>query len=521
MEKPNSTSPSFSSAHSTLSSGLLLAVLWIGLLLLATWRPLALPDEGRYGEIGRWMLVSGDWLTPRLNGIPFFHKPPLLYWLEALSMSVFGVHAWAARFVPALHAGTMLIALYLAARNIGGELLARRATLMLGTSLAFLIGGQYINHDMLVACWIGVAIWSFAASFMHGERPDVRLALIGFAACALGVLTKGLIGIALPGLVLMLWLIWTRQLSKVMRLPWLRGLSLFAVLALPWFVLVHQQFPTMLSYMFGTQQFSRFTGTTFNNARAWWFYLLCLVLLLFPWALFVRTTPYASLDTRQKAWLSLLWIWVIAIIGFFSIPTSKIIGYALPVMPAWALLAAIGYGEWLKNKAQLSRWLLPSLALLAVLSAVVATVSAGRFSLSQSSIDVSQTLACEALPGDKVFVLSGFPYDLPFYTGATQPMVIIQDWADLRRSAGDSWQRELFEGTEFDPLAERALQGPEALATAQTRAGNWLLLPSSMLHQDLPDGWTPLQEGANWTLLRSAGKSPETAQHKGLAGCKH
>ncbi len=514
-EKPRPYSPA------ACPSWLLLALLWGMLLLLSTWRPLALPDEGRYAEIGRWMLVSGDWLTPRLNGIPFFHKPPLLYWLEAVSVGIFGAHAWAARFVPALHAGLMLTALFVAARHIGGELLARRATLMLGCSLAFLIGGQYINHDMLVACWIGIAIWSLAASFMQGEQPDVRLALIGFAACALGLLTKGLIGVALPGLVLLLWLIWTRQWRKILRLPWLRGLALFSLLALPWFVLAHQQFPSMLGYLFGTQQFSRFTGTTFNNARAWWFYLFCLVLLLFPWALFVRPTPYAQLDTRQKAWLSLLWIWVIAIVGFFSIPNSKLIGYVLPVMPAWALLAAIGYGEWMKNRTQLSRWWVPALALLAVLAAVATTLVGGRFSLTQSSRDVAATLACEASSVDTVYALGGYPYDLPFYTGSTQPMVVIQNWTENRRSAGDSWQRELFEGADFDAPAGRVLQGPEALLKAQQQPGNWLLLPTDMPPSERPGGWTPVRAGVNWTLLRSAGKSPEAAEHKSLAGCKH
>jgi 4-amino-4-deoxy-L-arabinose transferase-like glycosyltransferase len=521
VDKPNAPSPSPALSHAASTSWFLLAVLWCVLLLLAAWRPLALPDEGRYSEIGRWMLVSGDWLTPRLNGIPFFHKPPLLYWLEAISMGIFGVHAWAARLVPALHAGLMLTTLYIASRFIGGELLARRATLMLGTSLSFLIGGQYINHDMLVACWIGVAIWSFAAAFMEGERPGVRLALIGFIACALGVLTKGLIGIALPGLVLLLWLIWTRQLHKIIHLPWLRGLALFCVLALPWFVLVYQQFPTMLSYMFGTQQFSRFTGTTFNNARAWWFYLLCLVLLLFPWTLFLRTTPYKVLDTRQKAWLSLLWIWVAAIVVFFSLPHSKLIGYVLPVMPALALLAAIGYGEWMKYRPHMSRWLLPTLALLAMLLAMGTTMVAGRFSLAQATIDVAQTLACEASPDDTIYALDGYPYDLPFYTGAKKPMVVIQDWAELRRSAGDSWQRELFEGADFDASAAGALQGLEVLAAARNRPGNWLLLPSGMAQQQRPAGWTPVQAGVSWTLLRSTSESPVTAQHKGLSGCKH
>ena len=106
------------------------------LLALAALRPLAVPDEGRYGEIGRWMLQSGDWLTPRLNGIPFFHKPPYLYWLEATSMAVLGVHAWALRWVPALHALLMLVVMWQVARRWGGPALAHRAVWMLGSSQA-------------------------------------------------------------------------------------------------------------------------------------------------------------------------------------------------------------------------------------------------------------------------------------------------------------------------------------------------------------------------------------------------
>ena len=178
---------------------LLLGALWALLLVLAAVRPLALPDEGRYSEVGRWMLMSGDWLTPRLNGIPFFHKPPLLHCLQAASMAVFGVGAWAARLVPAAHAGLMLLTVYLTARRVSSPAVARRAALMLGTSLSFLAGGQYLNHDMLVAAWIGIAIWSFALAFFYFVRPHAGWARLGFAACALGLLAKGLIGLALPG----------------------------------------------------------------------------------------------------------------------------------------------------------------------------------------------------------------------------------------------------------------------------------------------------------------------------------
>ena len=174
-----------------------LCVLPLLLLVLAALRPLALPDEGRYADVGRWMWVSGDWLTPRLDGIPFFHKPPLLYWFEAASMAVLGVTPWAARCVVAAHACLMWALLFVCTRHLAGVDVARRAAWILGSSLAFLIGGQYVNHDMMVATWMSVAIWCFARALMHAPGVHAGWARAGFVACALGVLSKGLIGLLL------------------------------------------------------------------------------------------------------------------------------------------------------------------------------------------------------------------------------------------------------------------------------------------------------------------------------------
>lgn len=448
---------------------LLLGALWALLLVLAAVRPLALPDEGRYSEVGRWMLMSGDWLTPRLNGIPFFHKPPLLHWLQAASMAVFGVGAWAARLVPAAHAGLMLLTVYLTARRVSSPAVARRAALMLGTSLSFLAGGQYLNHDMLVAAWIGIAIWSFALAFLHGERPHAGWARLGFAACALGLLAKGLIGLALPGLVLLLWLLATRQMGKVLRLPWLSGLAIFAAIALPWLVSAHLTYPDLFGYLFGVQQFGRYTGTTFNNARPVWFYLPVLAGLLFPWFIFilnqlkppVQQADIAIDSIARSVWL-LCWIWIVAIVGFFSVPHSKIVGYVLPVLPPLCLLAALG-------------WL---------------------------------------------YAVGGYPYQLPFYTQSVQPMVVLQDWPTERQVAGDSWRRELFEGTVFDAAAGAVLQQPEVQTVAVQLPHRWLVAPNDVAPQKIAPGWVLVQQGVAWSLWRSAPQPPETVPRPTLAGCR-
>jgi 4-amino-4-deoxy-L-arabinose transferase-like glycosyltransferase len=474
------------------------------LLILAALRPLAVPDEGRYAEVGRWMLQSGDWLTPRLNGVPFFHKPPLLHWLQAGAMALFGVHSWTARLIPALNAGMMLIALYLSVRKVVDEAVARRAAVMLGSSLSFLLGGQYFNHDMLVANWIGIGIWCFALSMLPADQPHAGLARLGFVACALGVLSKGLIGVVLPGLVVFAWLVWTRQLRKTLKLPWLSGLALFALIAAPWFIFVDSHYPGLFDYQFGTQQISRYTGAGFNNARPWWFYASALGVLMFPWAFWAlaqagsarRVAP--AVDPRMVA---LCWCWLLVIVGFFSIPNSKLVGYALPVMPPLALLAALGWDRTMAARRWSDR-VFVILVVLALSIAVAINTLAERATRHKLATDIAPTLACGLQSGDTIYAVGGYPYDLPFLVQLRRPMVVVQDWPALRESAGDGWQRELFEGGDFDADAARVLQTPDVLVRASRIAGHWLVAPKDYA-DDAFAGWAQIQRGSGWVLYRS------------------
>jgi 4-amino-4-deoxy-L-arabinose transferase-like glycosyltransferase len=533
------------------------------LLVLAALRPLALPDEGRYAEIGRWMWMSGDWLTPRLDGIPFFHKPPLLYWLEAIAMAVLGVTPWAARMVVALHALLMGGLLWACARHIAGVTVANRAAWMLGSSLAFLIGGQYVNHDMMVATWMGVAIWCFARALMHANGVHAGWARAGFIACALGILSKGLIGLLLPGLVLCVWVTWTWQWRKVWALPWFSGVLLFAVLALPWFVLAAREHPDMLAYMFGKHQFGRYTATTFNNVRPWWFYGLAISVLMFPWAFLVAASAGGSLrerlrllkpqtikrpeaiDALQKAdlpivvttvdprWTALCWIWLLAILGFFSIPNSKLIGYALPVVPPLALLAAL----WWQGQVAPRRWgerLFAVLVTLNVTLAVGGQMAANRYTQQHSSLDVATVLACQARASDVVAVVDDYPYDLPFYAQLPKPLEVIQDWDTLRQTAGDNWRRELFEGADFDAQAARSLVPLSRLDSLKQTPQAWVVAPNTSPTVNMAQhaGFELVFAGRVWSLYQSSAaastaaasmapaKGPESTEQKGLRGCK-
>lgn len=485
------------------------------LLVLMAWRPMATPDEGRYAEVGRWMWVSGDWLVQRLNGLPFFHKPPLLYWLEASAFALLGPSVWVARLVIALHATLMGALMWVCARAWAGEVVAHRAAWMLGASAAFLIGGQYINHDMMVATWISVAIFCFARAFLAQEAsPDVPphvhagWARAGFVACALGVLSKGLIGVLLPGWVLFIWLTWTRQWRKVLALPWLSGVACFALIALPWFVLAERAQPGMLAYLFGTHQFGRFGATTFNNAQPVWFYAVALLVLMFPWALVwlaagvQRVRQFQS--ERAPAWVSLCWIWIVAILGFFSIPNSKLIGYALPVMPAVALLAA---HHWQTHVAP-RRW--SSVAFAVLVAGSVACVVTVQVMVSpvierNSSATVAQAMRGQVRVTDTVVVVGGgeYPYDLPFLAQLPRPMEVVQDWPTVERVAGDDWHRELLDGAAFDAQAARVLVPYARLEGLAQQPGIWLVVERNSLARIQPTQWQPVAQGGRWLVFRS------------------
>ena len=503
------------------------------LLVLAKFRPLALPDEGRYAEIGRWMGISGDWLAPRLNGLPFFHKPPLLYWLEAFVTQVVGPGAWSIRLIPALHAAIVLVLMGPLLKRTLGPIIARRSVIIFGTSAAFLLGGQYINHDMMVACWISVAISSFA-SFALGGEVDLRYrAWIGFAACALGVLSKGLIGIVLPAWVLFLWLCWSGRWGALKRVPWISGLIIFFSLTLPWFLLTEHAYPGMLDYMFGVHQFDRFTGTQFNNAQPFWFYGAAISLLMGPWMiwfwayqvksmfdsckddghrgfrakaalLFSQFVPsYQATRTINQQIVGLCVIWVWAIVIFFSIPNSKIIGYALPVTPPMAVLCAIGWERMVTWRYK--RYLWQIFLAVSIVLMVGINYKAAKLTRLQFSEDIAKVLICQNLLNAQLMVVGEYPYDLPFLLSMSRPMWVLQDWEFERVHAGDNWRRELFEGANFDPSKGDYLKPLSTIDTEVSHEDRWLLAPSHWDKVGLVkgSGYNLVIAGSAWDLYRT------------------
>jgi len=289
------------------------------------------------------------------------------------------------------------------------------------------------------------------------------------------------------------------------------------VMTVPWFVLAERRHPGMFAYLFGVQQFTRYVGSGFNNAQPWWFYLPVMVVLLFPWSFFALLEgvmqarrwlrPAAAAPALDRPMLALCWIWVGAILLFFSIPQSKLVGYILPVMPPLALLAAAGWQRVMGGRRAAGLWL-AALTALALALACGANVVVSRYIERSSAQDVAQALARAAGPDDPVIAVGGFPYDLPFYARLQRPLIVAQDWARLRANAGDIWERELFEAGDFEPaLAARLLQSPpEALEAARATPHAWVVVTQKREADVQGSGFRLVARGRKWALYASPGK---------------
>jgi 4-amino-4-deoxy-L-arabinose transferase-like glycosyltransferase len=435
---------------------LLLALAWLALTI--GMRPLALPDEGRYVGVAWEMLTSGNWLYPTLNGLPFFHKPPLFYWITAASLGAFGTHEWAARLAPLLGAEVAVLSLYGFALRQQGRSIARGSLLILVTQPFFFAGAQFANLDMLVAGFISATIVLGAEAVLNAEKnKPYRGALAGAYLCAgLGILAKGLIGAVLPGLVIVIWLAWNRRLTRLRELAWWPGVVLFLLVAAPWFVAMQARFPDFLNYFFVYNHFQRFAEGGFNNPMPFWFYLPVIILLIFPWSGWLPAAwKQTKMDAQPRPTIaSLMWIWPAAIVGFFSIPSSKIVGYVLPVLPPLAYLIAIALERrWSQSQGQRFLKGTAVAAGLICLSAIVAVTIFNK----KTDKGLSRVIAAQRVDDEPVLFVRNQFFDVPFYLRLKEPVRIFDDWSPSNTSKHDNWRKAVADAGKFDPEKARQL----------------------------------------------------------------
>ena len=343
----------------------LLAGVLLGWSVGITWRHLLPADEGRYAEIAREMLANGDWVTVRYQGLKYFEKPPLQIWMTALAFKAFGLGEWQARLWTALSAvGATGAIAWAAGRWFGPRVGVASAAALLAMPL-WVLGGQYNSLDMGVSAALTLVL----SAFLVAEHPATTPAgqrlwmCAAWAAMAGAVLTKGLIGIVLPGLALISYSLLARDFDIWRRLQWTWGLAVFLLIAAPWFVLVSVRNPEFSHFFFVHEHFERYTSGVHQRGAPWWFYAPLLAIGCLPWTGLAARAFRQFTQAVRDAWqrpgklgnphtaaagsgkaldpVLLLAAWAGSIALFFSASGSKLPGYIFPVLPALAVLAAV------------------------------------------------------------------------------------------------------------------------------------------------------------------------------------
>lgn len=302
------------------------------------------PDEGRYSEVAREMIATGDYITPRVNGVAFLDKPILHYWLQTIAIHLFGLKEWALRFFPMMLGLLNCVMLYICGRLLFNRRTAVLSTLVLATTPLFFVHTHYANLDLEVASLISCALLSFVTAVRHPTQPNIIFLIAAYLFASLAFLTKGLIGIVFPILIIGSWILCLSKWSLLKRMRLISGLIIFLLIVTPWYLLAEHANPAFLHYFFVTQQVTRFlSGAVFNNSTPFWFYVPIILIGFFPWTLFLtqainKTTRQIWQQPTKHATELFLLLWFIIVLVFFSIPSSKTIGYILPVFTPIALL---------------------------------------------------------------------------------------------------------------------------------------------------------------------------------------
>lgn len=420
--------------------GVLLVVVLARLVSLPLY-PLTDTTEARYGEIGRKMLETGNWITPQWDyGVPFWGKPPLSFWASAASMAVFGVNEFGAR-VATLIAALATAALFWRwphAPAPRGAASMAAALILLSSVLGFLIAGA-VATDVFMTLGMTLSMVAFWNAVSRDE-PGGADRWWFFVGLAIGLLAKGPVAAVMTGIALFVWLLWTRDWRRMWRhLPWMRGLALTLALALPWYLAAERATPGFLHYFIIGEHWQRFTqpgwtGDLYGGGHerprgAIWLYAFGAAL---PWAIvalaLLRRKPVSAATRRpspdpQTAYLL---SWVLAPLILFTLARNILEAYALPALPAFALITARLFMEREPKGAASPVWLL---------GLIMPTVLAGlllfgheHFSEERSQRKLLATVRDTRLP---LVYLYQRPFSGQFYSGGRA--LEVKDPAEIAR----------------------------------------------------------------------------------------
>ncbi len=337
-------------------------------------RPIVIPDESRYAEIPREMIDTGNWVVPHLNGLRYFEKPVLGYWLNAASMILFGENAFSVRFPSAMAVGLSALMLFFMVRRFtGGYSPGILAVIVFLTCLGIYGGGTFSLLDNAFAMFVTAAMVFFFFAYME-DTPGKKtgLLILSGVSCGLAFLTKGFIGFAIPVMTIGPFLLWEHRGKDILRVSWLPLLAAFLV-SLPWAIMVHLSEPDFWHYFFWNEHIRRFMADNAQHSKPFWFFIPVIIGGAMPWTILFPSAISGLKATHFKtSFFRFAACWFLFTFLFFSFSHGKLETYILPCFPPLAIFIAVGLGDYLgKDKERLFNI---GVSLLAVLVGALALI---------------------------------------------------------------------------------------------------------------------------------------------------
>ena len=331
---------------------LLIAILSLRLLTLGLY-PLMDTSEARYGEMARKMVELQDWITPMYDyGVPFWGKPPLSFWSQAAAIQLFGVNEFAVRFPAWLFHVLSCVLIIRLGREVKDEQTGLLAAVIYSSTALGLVASGVVLTDPALGFSILLAFYGFWRGMLDGDRFWARM---GFVGLGLGLLAKGPLVLVLFGLSALAWTAFNQRWLELIKLPWVSGLAIMLVVAVPWYVIAEIKTPGFLDYFLVGEHWKRYviskwSGDLYGSAHAqplgtiW----LNLFQALLPWVFFLPMIWFYQKSQKSQSisgWQSYLWCWALSAPLFFTMAGNILWTYVLPALPAWALLLSQGIRE--------------------------------------------------------------------------------------------------------------------------------------------------------------------------------
>lgn len=302
--------------------------------------PVTDPVESNYALTAKEMLLSGDWLSPRIYGHYWFDKPIMIYWLIALSFKILGITDFAARLPAALFsAGSVTFMYWFGKKLFNDYKIALLSALVLGTSLEFWVLAKMIITDAVLFFFTSVSL----ATFYLGLRNNgIIWYVVAYGAAGMAVLTKGPIGLVLPGIIIISYIVLTRQWQLLKKMFLLPGFLIFLLVAGPWYLKMYQiHGNAFIDTFLGLHNYVRATVSEHPDDNVFYYYLVLFPMSLLPWTGILLTYRSILGQEIKSTHLVYLTIWPIIIIIFYSLMATKYLTYVFPASFPVALL--IGY----------------------------------------------------------------------------------------------------------------------------------------------------------------------------------